>query len=78
MEPTIQFLLTALAILSIPCIGLLILIAFIVIGIPLARKHRQRWDEAWVETPWLTKYHLDIVATCHRSAREPRDVRRVA
>jgi hypothetical protein len=50
MEPTIQFLLTALAILSIPCIGLLILIAFIVIGIPLARKHRQRWDEAWVET----------------------------
>lgn len=49
MEPTVQFLLVALAILSIPCIGILILIAFIVIGIPLARKHRQKWDEAWVE-----------------------------
>ncbi|MBN1812138.1 MAG: hypothetical protein JXA14_09910 [Anaerolineae bacterium] len=49
MDSTIQFLLTALAILSIPCTGILILIAFIVIGIPLARKHRQKWDEAWVE-----------------------------
>jgi hypothetical protein len=49
MEPTVQFLLVALAILSIPCIGIVILVAFIIIGIPLARKHRQKWDEAWVQ-----------------------------
>lgn len=49
MEPTIQYLLTALAILVIPCIGIIVLVAFIVIGILLARKRRQKWDEAWVK-----------------------------
>lgn len=49
MDQTIEFLLTALGILALPCLGVLILIAFVVVGILLARKHRQKWDEAWVE-----------------------------
>jgi hypothetical protein len=49
MDRTIEFLLTALGILALPCLGVLILIAFIVVGIVFARKHRQKWDEAWVE-----------------------------
>jgi hypothetical protein len=49
MDQTIEFLLTALGILALPCLGVLILIAFIVVGIVFARKHRQRWDKAWVE-----------------------------
>jgi hypothetical protein len=49
MEPTTQFLLMALAILAIPCVGLLIFVAFVVIGILSVRKQRQKWDQAWVE-----------------------------
>lgn len=49
MDETLQFLLTALGILALPCVGVLILIVFVVVGIVFARKHRQKWDEAWVE-----------------------------
>jgi hypothetical protein len=49
MDRTIEFLLTALGILVLPCLGVLILIAFVVVGILLARKHRQKWEGAWVE-----------------------------
>jgi hypothetical protein len=49
MDRTVEFLLTALGILALPCLGVLVLIAFIVVGIVLARKHRQKWDQAWVE-----------------------------
>jgi hypothetical protein len=49
MDPTIQLLLTTLGILALPCLGVLIFIAFVVVGIIFARKHRQKWDEAWVE-----------------------------
>jgi hypothetical protein len=49
MEETLQYILTALGILALPCLGVLIFVAFIVVGIIFARKHRQKWDEAWVE-----------------------------
>ena len=49
MDQTVQLLLTALGILALPCLGVLIFVAFIVVGIIFARKHRQKWDEAWVE-----------------------------
>ena len=49
MDQTIQLLLTVLGILALPCLGVIIFVAFIVAGIIFARKHRQRWDEAWVE-----------------------------
>jgi hypothetical protein len=54
MDRTVEFLLTALGILALPCVGVLILIAFIVVGIVFARKHRQKWDEAWVEVAQRT------------------------
>jgi len=50
MEETVEFLLKALGILALPCVGIFILIAFVWAGILLARKHRQRWDGAWIET----------------------------
>ena len=50
MDETLQLILTALGILALPCLGILIFIAFVVIGILLARKYRQKWDAAWVET----------------------------
>ncbi|MBN1976358.1 MAG: hypothetical protein JW918_03055 [Anaerolineae bacterium] len=49
MDETVRYVLTALGILALPCLGALTFIAFVVVGILLARKHRQRWDEAWVE-----------------------------
>lgn len=50
MDETLQLVLTALGILALPCLGVLIFVAFIVLGVIFARKHRQKWDEAWVET----------------------------
>ncbi|MFL7793548.1 MAG: hypothetical protein AB8I69_15510 [Anaerolineae bacterium] len=49
MDETVRYVLTALGVLALPCLGVLIFIVFVVVGIIFARKHRQRWDEAWVE-----------------------------
>lgn len=49
MDETFRYLLTALGVLALPCLGVLTFVAFVVVGILLARKHRQKWDEAWVE-----------------------------